>query len=326
MVSKHFLIGVVVLVGVVPARLFAEILDFSPSLPQMPDSSLAEALRTASPSEILIIGPVLILALIGAIAIVKRIVGKKQNIDSFMREKARYEEKIIRQDELNEELEKKQDDLKYLRDQVLDSVKYSASMYGVTDDEEYGVLSDDKKIIFLVQKLIEKISENQSSFDARIEEKEQVIKDHEVSLDSERRMRLDAEKERGLAVRDMLDRVYLDQLLKATTQRLNSAGGQYQNAWDAGRSEFPALLQALREYAENHYDENDLLNSFEDMKALSYVSEEAIRIAQYDVIIRLYNERISALRDKEMNEEDQEEAILAMKRLRDREIDALEQA
>lgn len=67
----------------------------------------------------------------------------------------------------------------------------------------------------------------------------------------------------------------------------------------------------------------DELYRFRD---LSYVSEEAKRIAQYDSILSLYSEKIAKLRARDMNEEDREEAIYAMKRLRDKEIELLENA
>jgi hypothetical protein len=67
----------------------------------------------------------------------------------------------------------------------------------------------------------------------------------------------------------------------------------------------------------------DELTRFRD---LSYVSEEAKRIAQYDSILSLYSDKIAKLRAREMNEEDREEAIYAMKRLRDKEIELLENA
>ncbi len=67
----------------------------------------------------------------------------------------------------------------------------------------------------------------------------------------------------------------------------------------------------------------DELARFRD---LSYVSEEAKRIAQYDSILSLYSDKIAKLRARDMNEEDREEAIFAMKRLRDKEIELLENA
>ncbi|MGB1234674.1 MAG: hypothetical protein ACPG5U_02950 [Planktomarina sp.] len=62
------------------------------------------------------------------------------------------------------------------------------------------------------------------------------------------------------------------------------------------------------------------------IKALAHISVEEKRISQYESIINLYNKKIANIRAQDMDEEDQEEAIIAMKRLRDREIDTLEQS
>lgn len=80
-------------------------------------------------------------------------------------------------------------------------------------------------------------------------------------------------------------------------------------------------IKWIIETAKRHHP--DSLDRFRD---LAYVSKEQERIVQYHTIIGLYNEKIAKIRKQEMDEEDQEEAIIAMKRLRDREIDLLEQA
>ena len=58
-------------------------------------------------------------------------------------------------------------------------------------------------------------------------------------------------------------------------------------------------------------------------RSLAHTSEEHKRVAQYETILQLYNQKIAKLRAQELDEEDKEEAIQAMKRLRDREIELL---
>lgn len=152
----------------------------------------------------------------------------------------------------------------------------------------------------------------------RIHELESNYQDRIDEANRARRELHDAEGE-------MLSKVYLEKLLAETTKRLKEAGTTYHSAWDAGKQTFPALLQALREYAENHY-ENDIINDFEDMKALSYASEEATRIAQYDIIIRLYNDKIAKARAEAIDEEDKEDTIQALRQFRDVEIEELSRA
>lgn len=67
-------------------------------------------------------------------------------------------------------------------------------------------------------------------------------------------------------------------------------------------------------------------DSFGDAKSLSFVSAEEQRINQYDAIVRLYSQKIQKLRSSDMDEEEQQDAIDAMRRLRDREIAELEGA
>lgn len=67
-------------------------------------------------------------------------------------------------------------------------------------------------------------------------------------------------------------------------------------------------------------------DSFDDAKSLSFVSAEEQRINQYDAIVRLYSQKIQKLRASDMDEEEQQDAIDAMRRLRDREIAELEGA
>ncbi len=65
-------------------------------------------------------------------------------------------------------------------------------------------------------------------------------------------------------------------------------------------------------------------DSFSEAKSLSFVSAEEQRINQYDAIVRLYSRKIQKLRSSDMDEEEQQDAIDAMRRLRDREIAELE--
>lgn len=65
-------------------------------------------------------------------------------------------------------------------------------------------------------------------------------------------------------------------------------------------------------------------DGFSDAKSLSFVSAEEQRINQYDAIVRLYSRKIQKLRSSELDEEEQQDAIDAMRRLRDREIAELE--
>lgn len=64
----------------------------------------------------------------------------------------------------------------------------------------------------------------------------------------------------------------------------------------------------------------------DEVQALAHASEEHKRVAQYETILQLYNQKIAKLRAQDMDEEDKEEAIQAMKRLRDREIELLASA
>lgn len=61
----------------------------------------------------------------------------------------------------------------------------------------------------------------------------------------------------------------------------------------------------------------------DEAQSLAHTSEEHKRVAQYETILQLYNQKIAKLRAQELDEEDKEEAIQAMKRLRDREIELL---
>lgn len=82
-----------------------------------------------------------------------------------------------------------------------------------------------------------------------------------------------------------------------------------------GMSLLAKLMRDIRETAPD---------SFGDAKSLSFVSAEEQRINQYDAIVRLYSQKIQKLRSSDMDEEEQQDAIDAMRRLRDREIAELE--
>lgn len=66
--------------------------------------------------------------------------------------------------------------------------------------------------------------------------------------------------------------------------------------------------------------------SFLKIRSLAHVSEDHKRVNQYETIIALYNEKIAKLRAQDMDEEDKEESIQAMKRLLEREIELLTNA
>lgn len=80
------------------------------------------------------------------------------------------------------------------------------------------------------------------------------------------------------------------------------------------------LAELMREIREKSPD------GFSDAKSLSFISAEEQRINQYDAIVRLYSRKIQKLRSSELDEEEQQDAIDAMRRLRDREIAELEGA
>lgn len=84
-----------------------------------------------------------------------------------------------------------------------------------------------------------------------------------------------------------------------------------------GMSQLAKLMRDIRTTAPD---------SFGDAKSLSFVSAEEQRINQYDAIVRLYSQKIQKLRSSDMDEEEQQDAIDAMRRLRDREIAELEGA
>ena len=80
------------------------------------------------------------------------------------------------------------------------------------------------------------------------------------------------------------------------------------------------VLEIIDRFRQVHPDR------FVQLKALAYVSEDRKRIEQYETILNEYNIKIARLRAQNMDDEDKEEAIQAMKRLRDREIELLANA
>jgi hypothetical protein len=103
---------------------------------------------------------------------------------------------------------------------------------------------------------------------------------------------------------------------KALDETVKRKGGLEKLDAD-GMSLLAKLMRDIRETAPD---------SFGDAKSLSFVSAEEQRINQYDAIVRLYSQKIQKLRSSDMDEEEQQDAIDAMRRLRDREIAELEGA
>lgn len=142
--------------------------------------------------------------------------------------------------------------------------------------------------------------------------------------DSERE--LDRFKKNQSAKQDqVLLNTPLKSLIEVCVQRMYDDEHQLEDRQLFETHLLPSLLDAVRAFVDNSKRVGSTW-SFDELKALSYLSEERKRIAQYDSILRLYNERIAKLRAQEMDEEDKEEAIQAMKRLRDREIELLASA
>lgn len=70
----------------------------------------------------------------------------------------------------------------------------------------------------------------------------------------------------------------------------------------------------------------NLGKDFERIAWPSIVPEEVKRIKQYSAILGSYNEQIAALREQDLDDDDKEESIFALKRLRDTEIEELSRA
>lgn len=108
----------------------------------------------------------------------------------------------------------------------------------------------------------------------------------------------------------------VQEAFKALDETVKRKGGLEKLDAD-GMSLLAKLMRDIRETAPD---------SFGDAKSLSFVSAEEQRINQYDAIVRLYSQKIQKLRSSDMDEEEQQDAIDAMRRLRDREIAELEGA
>lgn len=108
----------------------------------------------------------------------------------------------------------------------------------------------------------------------------------------------------------------VQEVFKALDETVKRKGGLEKLDAD-GMSLLAKLMRDIRETAPD---------SFGDAKSLSFVSAEEQRINQYDAIVRLYSQKIQKLRSSDMDEEEQQDAIDAMRRLRDREIAELEGA
>jgi hypothetical protein len=108
----------------------------------------------------------------------------------------------------------------------------------------------------------------------------------------------------------------VDEAFKALSATVGREGG-LEKMDGSGLSLLAKLMRDIRTTAPD---------SFGDAKSLSFVSAEEQRINQYDAIVRLYSQKIQKLRSSDMDEEEQQDAIDAMRRLRDREIAELEGA
>lgn len=292
----------------------------SPTEPEQP--SLIDALYSATLLEEIVVGSILLLAAFGSLTLFRRLRGVKEQTDAYRSHKARYAEKELHLDQLGAELEEQMEVLSGLRGDVADLVRQFIQF---PTDSDYKELSDDRKIVALVQMAIEKIEEIEASADQRVQEERG---DHSRYTDRISEMSAEIhelEKSKGELQGKLM-----------TAQR---AGYRELSSTDDNAGRFAAvellfadITQSDQEVSRKHISSlvETILQSFPDfeteIKPFAYVTEEQKRIAQYEAIISLYNEKISSLREKTMDEEDREEAIIAMKRLRDREIDTLEQA
>lgn len=86
----------------------------------------------------------------------------------------------------------------------------------------------------------------------------------------------------------------------------------------------PVVVEAVEKILELYVEK--FPSHLGKLRSIAYASEEEKRVGQYESIINLYNQKISNIRGQDIDEEDREEAIIAMKRLRDREIELLEQS
>lgn len=161
-----------------------------------------------------------------------------------------------------------------------------------------------------------KRSRDENFFGREIEKLKQKLKDSEAQIKQAKR---DYDNKLNLQKYDYKRTLTDEDLTSEIEIRMATRADNDDRALDADRA-FQITKAILSLFAIREP------NRLDELKEIAHVSEEAKRISQYDTIIRLYNDKIAGLRNQDMDEEDREEAILAMKRLRDREIDALEQA
>lgn len=133
-------------------------------------------------------------------------------------------------------------------------------------------------------------------------------------LEQEQATRSDVEKRLKNLASEFGQNCTVEEAFKVLDTTVTRAGGLQKLNGD-GLSMLAKLMRDIREAAHD---------TFSDAKSLSFVSAEEKRINQYDAIVRLYSQKIQKLRASDMDEEEQQDAIDAMRRLRDREIAELE--
>jgi len=138
--------------------------------------------------------------------------------------------------------------------------------------------------------------------------------DIEKQLQQEQATREDVETRLQNLASEFGQNCTVEEAFKALDETVKRTGGLEKLDAD-GLSLLAKLMRDIRETAPD---------SFGDAKSLSFVSAEEKRINQYDAIVRLYSQKIQKLRASDMDEEEQQDAIDAMRRLRDREIAELE--
>lgn len=291
--------------------------------------TLGNYIDAASTLEKVALLAVCILAFIGLLSFLGRLFPKPPEDNQSARDLVNQRDELLREKEARGEADENLDDtikraLRVAREEFYDFPEVEQLTNFTSEDGADAAGRRQNEICLNYPKVSRKLSQSLSQI-MELEAQAQEMKQYEKTL-REDNVDLDV-KVSGLK----------DDLVQAEKRTGDLAMATASD--EALRTEVGARFSKLRGSGEGkdkalRFAEG-LLSAFEaefpdqldELKSIAHVSAEQKRISQYDAILRLYNEKLQALRTQEdLDEEDREEAIIAMKRLRDREIEHLEQS